>query len=446
MRLADSVSYALGNLRRHALRTGLTVSGVAVGVGTLTLLVSLGAGLQKLVEDQFMKAELVARVHVMRDGTKDQLLRGAFGRKKDGAPITDQTVRDLEKVPGVTSAWPVIQPLVTVELDGMLDAVQLEGLPENALGENFRSSLLAGRYWRPDDAGKVVVLPSSLLSDLGLEKAEEAIGKKLALSGLHALRTYKRVEVPGPNPEDPPLGYRFERPKELQFTEVEVLGVYRSQDFGQFGRNIHCPPELAKEMQKASPFGQPNPAEGYQMAIVRVDTPDAIDGVAKAIEDKGYDALTVYDILQPVRIVFMVIKSVLGMFGAIGLVVALFGIANTMVMAVLERTREIGVLKALGARNKDIRRAFLVEAASIGLLGGGLGLCGAWMLGQILNFIANKALEGQLEAGTWMAFFHISLALAGGVLLMSALVAAAAGLIPALRAARLDPVVSLRVE
>lgn len=445
MKLSDAARYALGNLRRHTLRTALTVSGVSVGVGTLTLLVSLGSGLQAMVESQFMKAELVARIHVMRDGSKDQLLRGAFGRKKDGLPITADVVDELAKLPGVTSAWAVVQPLCTVELEGLLDAAQLEGLPTQALGENFRGALVTGRYWTEQDAGDVVVLPSSLLSDLGVEKAEDVVGRKVALSGLQGLRSYRRVEVPGPTPEDPP-GYRFERPKDLKVVEAEVLGVYRSQDFGQFGRNVHCPVGLAERMQKASPFGQPGEGEGYQMAIVRVGSPDDIDRVAEEVEKRGFDALTVYDFLQPVRIVFNVFKVMLGMFGGIGLVVALFGIANTMVMAVLERTREIGVLKALGARNRDIRRAFLVEAASIGILGGGLGIAGAWALGQLINLIANKALEGQLEAGTWLAFFHVSASLAGGVLAMSALVAAAAGLLPALRAARLDPVVALRVE
>ena len=443
MNLGDAARYALGNLRRHPVRTGLTACGVAIGVGTLTLLVSLGAGLQGLVEGQFTKAELLARIHVMRDGSKDQLLGGAL-RQKEGAPITSEVVADLAKLPGVVSAWPAIQGLCALDTGRSVDPVQFDGLPVSALGENFRGSLVAGRYWTAEDGGDVTVLPSSLLDDLGIERAEDVVGTKVALVGLQELRRYREEEEPGGEPGEP-RRVRLVRPPDLELIEVEVLGVYRSSDFGQFGRYIHIPDHLADRVLSKSPFARSR-AEGFPMAVLRVGSPDDIDRVAAAVEAKKFDAVTVYDILSQVRIVFLVLKSILGMFGGIGLVVALFGIANTMVMAVLERTREIGVLKALGARNRDVRRAFLVEASAIGLLGGGLGVSGAWLFGQLLNLIANRSLAENLEAGTWLAFFHVSIWLAGGVLLMSALVAAAAGLWPAIRAARLDPVVALRVE
>lgn len=122
--------------------------------------------------------------------------------------------------------------------------------------------------------------------------------------------------------------------------------------------------------------------------------------------------------------------------------VAFFGIVNTMLMAVLERTREIGVLKALGARNSDVRRVFVTEAAAIGLSGGLLGLGFGWVVGQVLNLVANRLVNDSEALGGGV--FVVEPWLAVGSLLLASAVAAVAGFYPAWRAARLDPVEALR--
>jgi len=128
--------------------------------------------------------------------------------------------------------------------------------------------------------------------------------------------------------------------------------------------------------------------------------------------------------------------------GAIGLVVSLFGIANTMAMAVLERTREIGIMKALGARNRDISRLFLGEAAAIGVLGGLIGLAAGFLSGKLLDVAA----RGMFDIPERVSLFHVTPWLAAGSVVFSVFVSVLAGTVPARRAARLDPVESLRYE
>ena len=164
--------------------------------------------------------------------------------------------------------------------------------------------------------------------------------------------------------------------------------------------------------------------------------------VAARLKSSGFGVLSARDLIKQINMIFLVIEAFLACIGAIGLVVSLFGIANTMAMAVLERTREIGVLKALGARDRDVGRLFLMEAAAIGVLGGGTGLGLAWALGQLLNVIARAAFEVPAR----VSLFHVTWWLAAGSVGFAVLVSVVAGTLPARRAARMEPVAALRFE
>ena len=185
--------------------------------------------------------------------------------------------------------------------------------------------------------------------------------------------------------------------------------------------------------------------DGYDQLIVQATDLQAVPAVTVAIEELDVNVQSLQAILDIANRVLALLQALLGSVGALALLVAALGVANTMMMAIYERTREIGVLKALGASAAEIRRLFTLEAGMIGLIGGFLGLIAGALLGRLVDWIAHRYLisEGLTGVGPlsivpwWLAL---------GALLFAFLIGILAGLYPAARAARLDPVVALRHE
>ena len=189
--------------------------------------------------------------------------------------------------------------------------------------------------------------------------------------------------------------------------------------------------------------------DGYQNVTVRAESPREVTAITDAIISMGYAAYAPQEMVEGINNYFTVLQVIFGGVGAIALIVAAIGIANTMAMAVLERTREIGLMKAIGATNRDVVSIFLGEAAGIGMVGGIGGALVGWLSGQVLNVVALAALSAQAaETGApppsfavvtpfWLPLFAIVFSILVGLL---------SGLYPALRAATLIPVVALKYE
>jgi len=182
----------------------------------------------------------------------------------------------------------------------------------------------------------------------------------------------------------------------------------------------------------------------YAAVSVRVKDPSKIQAVEDAIKKMGFNAFSILDASRSIQQFFKVLYAFLGIFGSLALVVSSIGIVNTLVMAILERRREIGIMKAIGASDKDVMKLFFAEAGAMGLLGGVIGVALGWAIGQVINLGTNIYLKSQSFPPEH--FWAVPLWLVGFALLFSFLVSLAAGLYPAARAARLDPVQALRYE
>src|SRR5262249_25050524 len=214
--------------------------------------------------------------------------------------------------------------------------------------------------------------------------------------------------------------------------------------------SVFLPIAFAESLNMIQPGDLRNivrPAEGktYQALIVRVAKSKDIAGIEEEIKKQGFGAFSLLDASRNVRIVFIFVDLFLGIFGSLAVVVASLGIVNTLVMAILERRREIGIMKALGASDGDVKKIFFVEACSMGVLGGGLGVGLGWLIGRVINLGTNIYLQRTLEAKP-QDFWYVPLWLMLGAVGFSAVVSLFAGLYPASRAAKLDPVQALRHE
>jgi putative ABC transport system permease protein len=182
----------------------------------------------------------------------------------------------------------------------------------------------------------------------------------------------------------------------------------------------------------------------YTQISVRVQNSRDVPRVEDAIHRMGFGAFSVLDASRNLQRFFTVLDLFLGIFGSLALAVASLGIVNTLVMAILERRREIGILKALGASDSDVKMLFFAEAGAMGIVGGLLGVGLGWMIGKVINTATNIYLHRQnLPSET---FWSVPWWLVLGALGFSLIVSLASGLYPAARAARLDPVKALRYE
>ena len=182
----------------------------------------------------------------------------------------------------------------------------------------------------------------------------------------------------------------------------------------------------------------------YSSVSVRVKNPGQVQAVEDAIKKMGFNTFSILDASRSIQQFFKVLDVFLGIFGSLALAVAFIGIVNTLVMAILERRREIGIMKAIGASDGDVKRLFFAEAGAMGILGGIVGVALGWAIGQVINLGTNVYLKRQSFPPEH--FWSVPWWLVAFAIVFSFLVSLAAGLYPAGRAARLDPVQALRYE
>jgi len=201
--------------------------------------------------------------------------------------------------------------------------------------------------------------------------------------------------------------------------------------------------QVALQLARRSGLIDTEETEGYQAATVRVSDPAAMKNVVERLRESGFNVFGLFTELDEIRTFFLIVNATLGLLGGISLLVASFGIANTMIMSILERTREIGIMMAVGAEDREIKLIFFVEAAVIGLMGGVVGALAAWSIDKLSNRLAYQFILAP-RGEPFIDFFSLPPYLWLGAILFAMAVAVAAALYPAARAARIDPVKALR--
>jgi putative ABC transport system permease protein len=438
----DLAELAARNLREALLRNSLTTLGIAVGVASLVAMLSLGAGLQNLATERLSRSGLFDAIYVAprRDfqgfGRAERTARNAAEPSRS---LDDDARRSIEKLPNVTEVYPEIRFPTEIHYAGNPYATVVAGVPPSAREDGAYEGIKGAFFSGPTADEAILQIDfARQLSD----QPDTLLGKEIVL----------RYAERRPLPADPGGSPGFSIvPRERDLHIVGIVETEPAAGFGGFGRGrLLIPLAVAETLQPAQTTDlrellRDKPAERtYESLTVRMKGASQVPAAEDAIKKMGFAAFSLLDATHNLRLVFAVFDLLLGIFGSLALVVASLGIINTLVMAILERRREIGVLKALGAADRDVRRLFFAEAGAMGLLGGVLGVTMGWLIGRALNFGTDVYLRRQeLPSVTislvpwWMVAAAIAFAVA---------VSLVAGIYPASRAARLDPIEALRYE
>ncbi len=323
------------------------------------------------------------------------------------------------------------------------------GMPESSKSSGSFDGM-QGSFFSGASAYETI-LQSEFAKELN-PQTSSLLGKELAL------RYAERQSLP-PNPADSSAASNSESspggfsvvPKELRLRIVGVVDTEPAAGFGGYGNGrLLIPLQVAMTLRAAQVNDLRDIVRGssskptFASLTVRAKSPSYVEALEASIKKMGFGAFSLLDASKSLRIFFSVFDLLLGIFGSLALAVATLGIVNTLVMAILERRREIGVLKALGAADRDVKQLFFVEAGVMGLVGGILGAFLGWLIGRALTFGTNLYLHRQNLPGVDISAVPWWLVL--GAIAFAIIVSLAAGLYPASRAARLNPVEALRYE
>ncbi len=455
----DLFELAVRNLRQSKLRNGLTTIGISVGVASLVAMLSLGVGLQQLATRRLAGSGMFDTVFV----TSKQDSRG-FDREEDqkdqhpeNAPALDEPARQkMSHMEYVTEVEPEVRVMGQIVYDGQTHFGFVTGLPTSAR-ENEAFDNLQGKFFSGSDADEVILL-NDFARELDPKNPKELIGKEVTLRyGEHQslasdADSSGRPQVSGAaaagnaNSGD---NYGFSVVRKAQ--PLKVVGIIDEEPYGGMrtvsrGR-IFLPVDLTEKLNMSDFTDMRSSLRGgktYMTLTVRVKDPGKVAQVQDAITKMGYRTFSVLDATKSLRRFFTVIDLFLGIFGSLALAVATLAIINTLVMAVLERRREIGVMKAIGASDRDVKRLFFAEAGAMGFFGGILGIALGFAIGKAINLgTAVYMHRHQLPSE---AVWILPPWLIGAAIAFSIVVSLLAGLYPASRAARLDPVQTLKYE
>lgn len=436
MGLIDLVVHIFDNLARRKARVALTAIGVVIGTASVVVLVSLAIGLQRNATQQLYGIGDLTQIQVFPTYGDYMAMPGSVSTPVTEKLLTSDSLVELAAIPGVIQVIPrdYIQGPAILKFNRLETYANIVGIGTHDL------SFLG-----------VEVLEGDII----LERGTAIIGSMISSS------FYDPQWRPGQSPPSQPdlLGQQLklvlikwnpEDGTEIRKTvQVRIVGIF-AESRGESDWSIYMALEDVTAYNEWMMGRRINHnREGYNQVVIKVaDVKDVLD-ITEIITQMGYQAYTPQSFVQGINSFFLILQVIFGGVGAISLFVAAIGIANTMTMAILERTKEIGLMKAVGATNRDVLSIFLGESAGIGLIGGLGGVLLGWIAGQIINVLALAYLAGQaaqqggpppttaVYTPIWLPIFALAFSILIGLL---------SGLFPALRAATMVPVTALKYE
>jgi ABC-type antimicrobial peptide transport system permease subunit len=365
--------------------------------------------------------------------------------------LDDDARSEFARLPNVLEVYPQMRFPTEVRYNGNPYSTIVAGVPDSARGNGSYDGI-QGSFFSGPNADEAI-LQIEFAKDLS-EQTSTLIGKELVVryAERQALAPQNGAgNGSGADAMDGGAGGFSIVPREKKLRIVGIVETEPAAGFGGFGSGrLLIPLEVASALRAAqvndlreavrATAGKP----AYASLTVRAKSPAQVEAIETAIKSMGFGTFSLLDATRNLRLFFTIFDLLLAIFGSLALAVATLGIINTLVMAILERRREIGILKALGAADRDVKELFFVEAGVMGLFGGVLGVGFGWFIGRALTWGTNIYLHRQNLPSAHV--FSVPWWLVLGAIVFAVGVSLAAGLYPATRAARLNPVEALRYE
>lgn len=460
MRFLDLLSMSVNNLRRRKLRTALTVLGVVIGTASIVIMVSLGIGLKEMTVERMASYGSMTAINVSSGGRSYygggvaiEVGGSSSGSSTEPLYLTDEVIEQFKRLKHVKWVSPMLNTDVILkqgsyETNTSVTGVSKEYMQEIPLGQGnhpqsgdelqlvygnriiqwFSNSKTGAGYW---ETGKIPEI--------------DYMNKPMFV--IFDTNAYYQSRWGNTDTETKP-------PKKYM---IEAAGVVEGgiDDYSDYAYSVYADIDALKaqlkKIYKKNPIpGQPTNKKGkaynyfiYNNVVVSADDMDSVMDVQKQITDMGFQAYSQMEWLEQSQQQSNMIQAVLGGIGAVSLFVAAIGIANTMMMSIYERTREIGVIKVLGCDMRAIRDMFLIESGFIGFMGGIIGIAFSYGVSVVINkFLGISELMMGIEGDmsripSWLSLSAVVFAIFVGMV---------AGFFPSLRAMRLSPLAAIRNE
>lgn len=432
----DIITMAAKNLMRRKGRTFLTMLGVLIGTTSIVVMVSLGLGMQSAQQKMFEQWGSLNEITVNQSYSHDE-------KEEKMIVLNDEAIESFKTMEGVMAVVPMIQISANEAATGKMQGwLQVYGIDPSAMATKGLE-VAQGRLLQEGDKNVLVLggmigdgfydPNSSDSGNNGEESWEEyqnrAYGKTQALMDKKIVASF--------------MNYETEKTKKVTF---QVVGILPKEN-GSDSYTAYAPIEVVQKIQKlmlTSEEKKQKKRDDYNQISIITEDVTYTKTICQNLKDTGYNAHSIAESLDGIENQARVIQAVLGGIGGITLLVAAIGIINTMVMSIYERTKEIAIMKVIGATFNDIRFMFLAEAGMIGFFGGLLGLAFSFGLSLLINQLSGDFMGDYIGTGEALSISQIPWWLAAFAILFSILIGLLAGVYPANRAVKLSPIEAMR--
>lgn len=445
MKISDLIKMGLRNLSRRKARTGLTVLGVIIGTISIVIMVSIGIGMNNSFDKQFMENGAMTVVRIEQYGSITDDEGNWLGSKEQ--VLDDNLVEMVKQVEHVNAVAPVLDTSAMLYSGKYETYISLRAIGHEAFAEFGYPELSSGAYPTAQN-NRSVVIPAMILENDFYNPYSRNFDTKVI------------------DPAEDELVFKFnewkynrnERKKEFELELTDVAVMSESENW-EYNYNVYMDMDYFKEIytkyantlkleDRKKAMAELNT---YSYIMINVDNIKNVTQVQEDIEALGYLTYSEMQYLEPLKQTSDMLQMVLGAIGALAMMVSAINIANTMVMSIYERTREIGIMKVLGCLVKDVKKLFLFEAAMIGLLGGIVGIALSYLASFAINKYGGPLFQtlmqssGVYDVGDakfsvipfWLPFLAAGFAMLVGVL---------AGYFPARRATKISAIEAMKTD